>query len=268
MNQPLAWWEHRRALVFVTVCLFVGSGASLAQGQEADSHRAAAKSDRSDASDKSDRSDNSPKPAPEQLATEQPPAKGASERKKWIGGSFEAGIRAEWAGDDSDVDLSQTLRLNIAPPEYPRLHINGSLWMLEDLDSDEPRTSPLRDINDAYDSDVRVRLLHLYAELDDVWGKSTLRLGRQRIPEGVAWNLIDGAYFKKTMPRWDWYVFGGVRGSVYRDTHDDAALGEACLSGHGPIPGWRWMSHMAMSAAAMRIATTATLRSWGGAPKF
>jgi len=162
------------------------------------------------------------KPAEGSDAARPAPAKGPS---KWYDGSLQIGADTQWSQGDSDVNLNQTLQLNINPPSYPKLHLRGMLWMHEDLDSDESKSSPLRDINDGYDSDVRARPLYLYAELDDLWGKSVLRIGRQRIQEGVAFNRIDGVYYKQTNGPLDWYVFGGVRASIYRDTHDDAVFG-------------------------------------------
>lgn len=175
--------------------------------------------------------------APEAAAAEKPadaaaekPAADAAEpaaksNAKWIDGSLQIGVDSRWADGNSDVDLDQTLRFNITPPNYPKLHLRGMLWMYEDLAADEPKNSILRDINDGYDSSVRARPMYLYAEIDDLWGKSELRIGRQRIQEGAAFNRIDGLYFKQTDGNLDWYVFGGARASIYRDTHGDAVFG-------------------------------------------
>ncbi|MBI4559506.1 MAG: TonB-dependent receptor [Candidatus Hydrogenedentes bacterium] len=167
-------------------------------------------------------------PAPESAA-ETPPAtpegQEAKPAKKWIRGSVQAGIDAAWDDDDTDVNLNQSLQLKMDPPQWPRLHLRGSLWMLEDLDSDESRHSTLRDINDASRSDLRARLLYLYVDVDDVWGDSTLRIGRQRIQESPAFNRIDGLYFKQRHPKWDWYTFGGARATIYDDALDDLVLG-------------------------------------------
>ena len=173
--------------------------------------------------------DTSPQTSPggAEQSTEKKPAepekKGAE--KPWVRGGFEAGLDGIWAAGVSDLNLDQYLRLKVDPPQCPRLHVRGALWMHEDLDSDEAGYSALRDINDASDSDVRARLLYLYAEIDGIGGHSTLRIGRQRITEGAAFNRIDGVYFKQRFPRWDWYVFGGVRASLYSDAHDDLVTG-------------------------------------------
>ena len=135
------------------------------------------------------------------------------------------GFDGAWADGDSDINLDQTLSLNVQPAGMERVHIRGLLWMEEDLDSDESPYSALRSINDGYDSDLRARLLHLYAEIDDPWGDSTLRIGRQRIIKGAAYNRIDGLYFEKRMARWDWYAFAGARASLYEDSHNDLILG-------------------------------------------
>lgn len=142
----------------------------------------------------------------------------------WFKGRFEAGVDARVAGGDSDVDLSQTLSIEVSPPKYPKLKVRGLLWLNEDLDS-EHNNGALSDLDDAYDASVRGKLLHLYVELDDVWGDSTLRIGRQRILESPAYNRIDGIFFKKTYGKWDWYTFAGARASVYDDAHDDMAIG-------------------------------------------
>jgi len=153
----------------------------------------------------------------------EPEKKGAG--KPWVRGSFEAGFDGIWAEEASDLNLDQFLRLKVDPPQCPRLHVRGALWMHEDLNSDEAPYSVLRDINDAWDSAVRARLLYLYADIDSLWKDSTLRIGRQRITEGAAFNRIDGIYLKQRFPGWDWYVFGGVRASLYSDPHDDLVTG-------------------------------------------
>lgn len=145
--------------------------------------------------------------------------------RDWISGRFDAGIDAIRASGSSDLNLDQTLRLNIDPPDHPRLHLRGLYWFHQDLDSDERSTSSLRDINDASSSDVRARILISYLQVDDLWGKSTLRIGRQRVEEGAAWNRFDGVYFNKQAGQWQWYVFGGMRASIYRDAHNDLVAG-------------------------------------------
>ncbi len=147
------------------------------------------------------------------------------EGKPRIDGSFSNQFDGVWADGESDMDLEQTLSLNVQPGKSDKLRLRGLLWMQEDLDSDEAQYSALRGINDSYDSDVRARLLHLYAEVKDVWGQSTLRIGRQQILEGIAYNRIDGLYFNKRCNYWEWYAFAGVRASLYEDSSDDASLG-------------------------------------------
>lgn len=145
--------------------------------------------------------------------------------KSWIHGSFETGVDAAWSKDDSDVELSQSLQLRVDPPGYEKLHLRGSLLLDEDLSSSDSPTSDLRKINDAYD-DVRARLLYLYADFEDLWGDSVLRIGRQRIEDGVAFNRFDGISFRQQIGnQWEWYVFGGIRASLYVDTHNDPVFG-------------------------------------------
>lgn len=163
-------------------------------------------------------------PAPAESAAAEPPAIEEAGRD-WISGSFDANVDALWSDDDTDINLNQTLRLKFDPPQTPRLHLRGLLWMHEDLDSDEPGTSTLRDINDASGSDVRARVLNLYADVDDLWGDSVLRIGRQRIEKGAVFNRIDGLSFTQRAGRWEWYIFGGARATIYDDAHNDLVLG-------------------------------------------
>ncbi len=152
-----------------------------------------------------------------------PPAEDASKENggKWLSGRFEAGADASWSADDSDLDLDQTLRLDVTPPNNDRIRLRSLLWLQEDLDGDESKSSALRDVNDAYDSDLRARLIDLHLEIDDLWGDSDLWIGRQRINESAAFNRIDGLYFKKRLGTWDWYVFAGARAELYLDSHHD-----------------------------------------------
>lgn len=144
---------------------------------------------------------------------------------EWLRGSFDAGFDGVWADGGSDINTDQTLRFQIDPPDMPRLHIRGSIWLDEDWDTDSYYRAALRDYSDNTHSGVRANLLYLYADIDDVWGDSVLRIGRQRILESPLYNRIDGLYFKQRVNNWEWYVFGGARGSVYFDTHDDLSIG-------------------------------------------
>jgi len=150
-------------------------------------------------------------------AHEPPPLPPRVTEPAWISGSFEAGVDATSAGGNSDFDLFQHLRLRVDPPAIERLRFDGWLWLSQDLGGRQPRSSILRDINESWDSTLRVRVPHLYAEIDDVWGDSVLRIGRQRIREGIAFSRIDGVYFKQTHENWDWYAFMGARASLYDD---------------------------------------------------
>lgn len=153
------------------------------------------------------------------------PVEEAPARTGWIKGSAVFDLDAATARDDEDIDLYQRLRLDIAPAEWQKLSFSTSMWVHEDLDSDESANSALRDINDSYGGDVNARLLHMYLQADNLWGQSTLRLGRQRVIEGPVFNRIDGLYFKQYRTHWDWYVYGGARASLYDDSHDDLSAG-------------------------------------------
>ena len=149
----------------------------------------------------------------------------AEAKRKWIRGDFDIGLNAAWSSDASDFDLNQYLRLKVDPPQCEQLHLRGAIWLNEDLGSNVPEYSVLRDINDVWDSDFRVRPLYLYADIDNVWCDSVLRVGRQRIVEGAAFNRIDGVYFKQHLGIWDWYVFAGTRATLYDDAFRDPVTG-------------------------------------------
>jgi hypothetical protein len=145
--------------------------------------------------------------------------------REWVSGRFEAGFDAYVDDGDSDLNLDQTLRLEIDPPEHPDWRVRSSLWLHEDLDSDEHAYSALRDLNDPSSSDARARLLYLYAEHDGVWEDTTWRLGRQRILESPTFNRVDGLYVTQNRGDWSWYSFAGARASIYEDTHEDLVIG-------------------------------------------
>lgn len=172
-----------------------------------------------------------PEPGAEAPAVDTPTDETAAPEKAavvppWYRGMFEAEVDSLITDGGSDLDFSQYLRLEADPPKTPRLHLRGSLWLHQDLLSDDGKSSTIRDINDASSSDVQARLLYLYADIDDVFGdQSVLRIGRQRIQEGAAYNRIDGLYAKKRLGHFEWYAFLGARASVYRDTSDDLVLG-------------------------------------------
>ena len=147
------------------------------------------------------------------------------ERWDWIQGELELRLNFEHQNSGSNFEIDQFFRFEIDSPKHERLKIRGSLWTIEDLDGKEPSTSSLRGIDDSFDSPIQARLLYLYLEADDVWGDSTLRIGRQRIHESVAYNRVDGVYFKQRRERWQWYAFGGARASLYEDAHEDIVAG-------------------------------------------
>lgn len=144
---------------------------------------------------------------------------------RWVTGGLDVTVDAERDDNDSDMNLDQTLRLRIAPPGHPEWSTSAAFWFSEDADGHEARASALRDIDDAFDSDFLARVLYLHVDAEDLWGDSVLRVGRQRILEGLAYNRIDGAYFRQQLSEWDWYAFGGWRASLYENAHDDVALG-------------------------------------------
>lgn len=156
----------------------------------------------------------------EQTVSEQPAAP-----KKWISGEFDAGFDGIWSRHDRDIDLDQTLKLNLEIPGYDKLHVRSMFLLDEDFDSDNARNNPLRDLDDNHRSDVSGDVLYLHLDIDDVWGDSLLRIGRQRIPDGPSYARIDGVYFKKNMGAWDWYVFGGWQASLYDQPFGDPAVG-------------------------------------------
>ncbi|GMV92952.1 MAG: hypothetical protein AMXMBFR82_27300 [Candidatus Hydrogenedentota bacterium] len=150
---------------------------------------------------------------------------GMTEKDRWYYGRFTAGFDGTWSDSESDIDLDQTLQFNVDPPGLENIHVRSLFWLREDLDSDDERYNTLRDLDDNYDSDVDARVVYLYLDVDDLWGDSTLRFGRQRVQEGPAFNRFDGLYFKQRHARWDWYVFGGWQASMYGDDFEDPVAG-------------------------------------------
>jgi hypothetical protein len=148
-----------------------------------------------------------------------------AEKDRWFYGRFSAGFDGTWSDNESDIDLDQSLQLNVDPPGNENIHIRSLFWLREDLDSDDDRNNTLRDLDDNFGSDVDVRVVYLYLDVDDLWGDSTLRIGRQRVSEGPAFNRFDGLYFKQRHSRWDWYVFGGWQASMYGDDFEDPVAG-------------------------------------------
>lgn len=142
-----------------------------------------------------------------------------------VSGSFSSRMEVEHAGGESDWRSDQYLRMTIQPSATPKLSIHGAAWLWEDLDGKEPADSALRGLNDTYAGAVQVRPLYLYLEGKDLWGDSTLRIGRQRIEESVNNSLVDGAYFSKRVGIWEGYAFLGYRGTLYEDYFQDPSLG-------------------------------------------
>lgn len=142
-----------------------------------------------------------------------------------VKGSLSTRLEVETAGGQSDWRSDEYLRFEIQPEYAPHLRIRGAVWSWQDLDGHEPANSPLRGLGDTYQAAVQVRPLYLYVEGEDLWGDSTLRVGRQRIEQSVSYSLIDGAYFQKRNARWDWYGFVGTRGTLYEENFADPALG-------------------------------------------
>jgi len=167
-------------------------------------------------------------PPPGDAAAAAAPAPGNSDgadkknsvSKDWLKGRLTLGVDSAWSDYGSDVRFDQSLDFQIDPPKCSRLHIRGSLWMQEDALDDSDRTSALRDINDASNEDLHFRPLYLYVQADDLIGHSTLRVGRQRILEGAAYNRVDGVYFKQRLAMWDYYVFGGARAAIFGNSFE------------------------------------------------
>ena len=164
------------------------------------------------------------KPA-ETPAPEEPAAEPQEKDSSWLHGRFETRFDGAWSDEDRDIDMDQTLELNVDFPNNEKMRLRSMFWVWEDFDS-EGKSDSLRSLNDNYDSEVQARPVHLYLEVDDLWGKSTLRVGRQRIMEGAAFNRIDGAYFKKqTANGVDWYAFAGMRASLHEEDFNDPVFG-------------------------------------------
>lgn len=163
--------------------------------------------------------------APAAEAETAPEAEDAKPKGDWLSGRFETGMDAAWDGYGSDVELYQVLRLTAKPAGAPKLKLQSSLWLTEDLDGDEARYSTLYGIDDGEGGDVRARVLELYLQASDVLGGAELRVGRQRLLDGPFYNRIDGLRLRWDKPRWDGYVYGGTRASLYEDPFNDLVAG-------------------------------------------
>jgi hypothetical protein len=236
--RPLAGICARLLLVTVVACGVVWTAGGTATAQEASPEASPTVEPGATPTAPETKADEAPQEsAPAETQAEPPSSAGETGEpsaepkesspigKRWIRGSFEAGFDGVWSDDDSNVDLDQTIRLQLDPPAYPNIHIRGALRLQEDLTSDKYYESAIRDYDDTVDSDVRVNLLNLYVDVDDLWGDSVLRIGRQRIAESPLYNRMDGIYFKQRVDAWQWYVFGGARASNYYDSHGDLVLG-------------------------------------------
>lgn len=142
-----------------------------------------------------------------------------------ISGELELGLFAGLADQDSDVTIDQYLRLNIDPPKHERLHIRTTLWLNQDLDGRESPSSAFRGLNDTSSTWITTRVFSLYMEVESEHDDSRIRLGRQRITDGVAYNRIDGVYFNTRQQDFNFYAFLGARASVYENSHEDVSTG-------------------------------------------
>lgn len=143
----------------------------------------------------------------------------------WFSGELQLGLDLGRSARDGDIELDQVLRLKVDPPEHEKFHLRATLWTLEDLDGHESRSSIFRTLNDARDTSVQTRVMSLYLQIDDLGGDSALRLGRQRITEGIVYNRLDGLFYKWRNPIWSWYGFTGARASVYTNARKDLRSG-------------------------------------------
>jgi hypothetical protein len=145
--------------------------------------------------------------------------------QEWISGELELGLNAGRSDRDGDIEVDQLLRLKVDSPTNDRLHIRSTVWMTEDLDGRESSSSAFHTLNDTSSSFVTTRLLSLYLELEGEENDSRLRLGRQRIMDGVAFNRIDGVYFNARHNQLRFYAFLGARASVYENSYEDISTG-------------------------------------------
>lgn len=143
----------------------------------------------------------------------------------WLSGELELGLNAGRSDRDGDVEIDQLLRLSVDPPKHKNLHLRATLWTIEDLDGNESSSSAFRSLNDSTGSSVATRLLRLYVELEGENVDYRVRVGRQRIMDGVAFNRIDGGYVKLNRENWSTYGFLGVRASVYSSSSHDVSTG-------------------------------------------
>ncbi|MFP6583622.1 MAG: hypothetical protein VCD00_13865 [Candidatus Hydrogenedentota bacterium] len=144
---------------------------------------------------------------------------------RWLSGELELGLDAIRSKSEGDLELDQVLRLRADPAKHDNLHFRSTIWTTQDLDGRESSTSAFRGLNDTSDTFVNTRVLSLYMEYEGEHDDVRLRLGRQRISGGVAYNRIDGAYFRMRHNKWEYYAFLGARASVYENSHEDISSG-------------------------------------------
>lgn len=138
-------------------------------------------------------------------------------------GAFGAEFDGRWSDRDHDIDLEQNLQFELRFRDVPKIHVHGSIWFTEQVSEADP-DSGIVGLGGAGQNDT-IRPLYLHIDIDDLWGDSTLRLGRQRILEGPVYNRLDGAYFRRQTSWGAWYAFGGWRASLYDESHNDPAFG-------------------------------------------
>ena len=146
-----------------------------------------------------------------------------------------AGFDGWWGRKgQQNMETEQSVQFQVDPPQCERLHLRGLVWMLEQLGPAPSENSGLQGLSNTFDAAIQVYPSYLYLDVDDVWGDSVLRIGRQRIMEGTAYNLVDGVYFKQRLNQWDWYAFAGTRGTFYEDTFEQFVGGGG--ASYSPTP--------------------------------
>ena len=162
-------------------------------------------------------------------------SKGTQAEKKWYRGSVSAGFDGWWGRkSQQNIETEQSIQFQVDPPQCERLHLRGLVWMVEQLGPAPSSYSGLQSLSNTFDAAIQVYPSYLYLDVDDVWGDSVLRIGRQRIMEGTAYNLVDGVYFKQRLNQWDWYAFAGTRGTFYEDTFENFVGGGG--TSYSPTP--------------------------------
>ena len=110
-----------------------------------------------------------------------------------IHGSVVTTMRERWTANDSDLDLSSTVSLDLGNPDKNPWTGHVLTQIPIDLDGKRDPHSVFFDLDDTYDQAVVPRLYDAYAETHDAGFLATARIGRQTLWDTPVFAWIVGA---------------------------------------------------------------------------